>query len=37
MPLQSSQVLFSDNTGKHLEPLVRNHQIAVYPEAKAPN
>jgi hypothetical protein len=37
MPLQSSQVLFSDNTGKHLEPLVRNHQIAIYPEVKASN
>jgi hypothetical protein len=30
MPLQESQVLFSDNNGRKFKPLVRNHRIAIY-------
>jgi hypothetical protein len=33
MPLQQSQVLFSNTNGKRLQPLVRNHTIAIYPSA----
>ncbi len=31
MPLQESQVLFSNTGGKRLTPMVRNHRIAIYP------
>ncbi len=31
MPLQESQVLFSDNNGRKFKPTVRNHRIAIYP------
>jgi hypothetical protein len=31
MPLQESQVLFSNTNGKRLVPKVRNHRIAIYP------
>jgi hypothetical protein len=37
MPLQKSQVLFSELNGEELQPLVRNHQIAIYPSTAAPN
>jgi hypothetical protein len=30
MPLQQSEVLFSDNNGHKYKPMVRNHQIAIY-------
>jgi Cytochrome c554 and c-prime len=30
MPLQKSQVLYSDSVGQHIEPLIRNHKIAIY-------
>ena len=36
MPLQKSEVLFSELNGEELQPLVRNHQIAIYPNATAP-
>jgi hypothetical protein len=36
MPLQQSQVLFSELNGEELQPLVRNHQIAIYPSATMP-
>lgn len=36
MPLQSSQVLFSNSNGKRLTPLVRTHLIAIYPPAAVP-
>jgi hypothetical protein len=32
MPLEKSQVLFSDNNGRKFNPMVRNHRIAVYPD-----
>ena len=31
MPLQESELLVSDTNGKKLKPLVRNHQIGIYP------
>src|SRR4029077_868392 len=31
MPLQESEVLVSDTNGRKLKPLVRNHQIGIYP------
>jgi hypothetical protein len=31
MPLQQSQTLISNSKGGQLKPLVRNHQIAIYP------
>ena len=31
MPMQESRVLFSNTNGKKLMPLVRNHQIGIYP------
>ena len=31
MPLQESETLVSDTNGGKLKPLVRNHQIAIYP------
>jgi hypothetical protein len=34
MPLQESQVLFSDNNGRKFKPMVRNHRIAIYPDAR---
>jgi hypothetical protein len=30
MPLRKSQVLYSDSVGQHIEPLIRNHKIAIY-------
>lgn len=33
MPLQKSQVLFSNSNGQRLTPLVRTHRIAIYPDA----
>jgi hypothetical protein len=36
MPLQKSEVLFSELNGEELQPLVRNHQIAIYPSATLP-
>ena len=33
MPLQKSQVLFSNSSGQRLTPLVRTHRIAIYPDA----
>ena len=33
MPLQESRVLFTRANGKELRPKVRNHTIAIYPEA----
>jgi hypothetical protein len=36
MPVQQSKVLFSNTNGKHLVPLVRNHRIAIYPDAHMP-
>ena len=35
MPLQKSELLFSEVNGEKLQPLVRNHQIAIYPAAQA--
>jgi hypothetical protein len=35
MPLQKSELLFSQSNGQELRPLVRNHRIAIYPP-KAP-
>ena len=32
MPLQQSQTLISNSHGGELKPLVRNHQIAIYPK-----
>jgi len=34
MPMQESQVLFSRVNGKKLQPMVRNHMIAVYVDGK---
>jgi len=31
MPLQESEVLFSETNGRKLKPRVRNHQIGIYP------
>jgi hypothetical protein len=31
MPLQESELLVSDTSGRKLKPLVRNHQIGIYP------
>ena len=36
MPLQKSEVLFSELNGEELQPLVRNHQIGIYPSATVP-
>jgi hypothetical protein len=36
MPMQKSKVLFSNTNGQHLEPTVRNHTIAIYPDAHLP-
>lgn len=36
MPLQKSEVLFSELNGEELQPLVRNHQIAIYSNVTAP-
>jgi len=36
MPLQESKVLFSNTNGKHLQPKVRNHRIAIYKDTNAP-
>ena len=33
MPIQESRVLFTRAKGKELRPKVRNHTIAIYPEA----
>jgi hypothetical protein len=32
MPLQRSETLFSESNGQKLQPLVRNHRIAIYTE-----
>jgi hypothetical protein len=34
MPLQESEVVISQTSGRKLKPRVRNHQIGVYPEAQ---
>ena len=34
MPLQESEVLISQTSGRKLKPRVRNHRIGVYPEAQ---
>ncbi len=34
MPLQESEVLVSDTNGRKIKPLVRNHQIAIYRDAR---
>jgi hypothetical protein len=34
MPLQESQVLFSKTNGTKVQPQVRNHTIAIYPEIR---
>ncbi len=36
MPLQETDQIMASLDGKNLSPKVRNHQIAIYPEAKAP-
>jgi hypothetical protein len=36
MPLQKSELLFSQSNGQELRPLVRNHRIAIYPSPKTP-
>lgn len=36
MPLQKSQTLVSNTNGRELKPLVRNHQIAIYPAPPTP-
>jgi hypothetical protein len=36
MPLQNSELLFSQSNGQELRPVVRNHRIAIYPASKAP-
>jgi hypothetical protein len=36
MPLQQSQVLFSKTNGRKVQPYVRNHTIAIYPNLQAP-
>jgi hypothetical protein len=36
MPLQESQVLFSESNGRKLRPMVRTHKIGIYPDARMP-
>jgi len=33
MPLQDSELLFSDTNGQKLKPKVRNHRIGIYKDA----
>jgi hypothetical protein len=34
MPRQETQAIFSNSNGKKFRPLVRNHRIAIYPDAQ---
>jgi hypothetical protein len=36
MPLQETQVIFSNSNGKTLKPQVRTHRIGIYPDAQQP-
>jgi hypothetical protein len=36
MPLQETALIISKVNGKKVQPKVRNHQIAIYPDVKLP-
>jgi hypothetical protein len=36
MPLQETEQIISAVDGRSLQPKVRNHEIAIYPDARLP-